>query len=145
MRWPTAELALLACLTACGPGRPAVPPRPELPATADALTELATEALEADGRLETPANLYASGVEIVADGRRRSAAPRFAGVEAGGEVVVGSVRVDLVEPVAWASVEYRWLARDQNLIREGRATLLFTRTPGTGAWWVAHAHSSTDH
>lgn len=145
MRWIRADLALCALLAACGTTPPAAAPHPALAQAADALTELATQALEADGRMETPPDLYAADADLIANGRRHPAAPRYAGVEAGGEVVVGSVRVDVVDAVAWASVEYRWLAHDQNLIREGRATLLFLRTADRTGWRIAHGHSSTDH
>ncbi len=110
---------------------------------ADQLTELVTAALIADGRLESADSLYAPGAEILADGRRRNTLPRFAGVEAGGEVVVGSIRVDLTAAVAWTSVEYRWVAQQQNLIREGRATFVLIRSTSDGKWRVAQAHSST--
>jgi hypothetical protein len=143
MRWAWAEFPLLLLLSACAGRHGGAPGIPANPATADQLTELATAALVADGALQSVDSLYAPGAEILADGRRRSGVPRFAGVEGGGEVVVGSIRVDLTPAAAWTSVEYRWLAHDQNLIREGRATLVFTRSVGDGRWRISHAHSST--
>ena len=143
MRWIRAELALVLLLSACAARHAGMRPLAVTPAAADQLTELATAALLADGRLESADTLYTTGTEILADGRRRFGVPRFAGVEGGGEVVVGSIRVDLTGAVGWASVEYRWLAHDQNLIREGRATFVFTRADSDGRWRVAHAHSST--
>jgi hypothetical protein len=143
MRWTRAEHALLSLTLACASGHAGVTPRTASPAVADQLTEMAMAALAADGRLEPAESLYANGAEMLADGRRRSGVPRFAGVEAGGEVVVGSVRVDVTDSAAWASIEYRWLAQGQNLIREGRATLVFARMNPDGRWRIMHAHSST--
>jgi len=143
MRWTRAEYALLSFSLACAPTHAAVTPLTASAAIADQLTELATAALAADGRLESADSLYGAGAELLADGRRRSGVPRFAGVEKGGEVVVGSIRVDMKGSAAWASVEYRWLAQDRNLIREGRATLVFARMNPDGHWRIMHAHSST--
>ncbi len=143
MRWIGPEIALLSLALACAPRQAGVIPLTASPAVADQLAEMATAALTADGRLEPAESLYAAGAEILADGRRRSGVPRFAGVEAGGEVVVGSLRVDVRGSAAWASVEYRWLAQDQNLIREARATLVFAQMSPDGRWRIMHAHSST--
>lgn len=143
MRWINHEVPLMLLAAACSAPRATVVPRPSLTATADQLTELATTALESDGRLESADSLYAAGAEIIAEGKRHPAVPRFAGVERGGEVVVGSIRVDQRAGVAWTTLEYRWLASDQNLIREGRATLVFVQAPATGRWQIVHAHSST--
>jgi hypothetical protein len=142
MRWTGPEFALLTLVLACAPTHAGVTPLTAAPTTADQLTEMATAALAADGRLEPAETLYAAGAEVLAEGRRRIAVPRFAGVEAGGEVVVGSIRVDLAGSAAWASVEYRWLAQGQNLIREGRATLVLVQANSDGRWRIVHAHSS---
>jgi len=142
MRWNAPSCALLALLTTgCG-GRAAPVPPLVAPPAAELLAELASAALLADARLEQDDHLYAEEVEIIADGRRRSAAPRFAGIEPGGQVVVGSTRVDLRGGCAWALVEYHWLGTGENVIREGRATLVFARTADGQRWLVTHAHSS---
>ncbi len=143
MRWIGHEGLLIILGAACAAPRAAVVPRPSVNAAADQLTDLATAALEADGRFEPADSLYAPGAEIITEGKRHPVVPRFAGVERGGEVVVGSIRVDHRDSVAWATIEYRWLASDQNLIREGRATLVFVQAPGSGRWLIVHAHSST--
>jgi len=108
----------------------------------DHVAEIATEALEADARLDRADSLYLREAEIVAQGHRRIAPPRYAGISPGGQVVVSSTRVDLTGTVAWALIEYRWLAPNQNLLREGRATLILVM--GTDRHWrIVHAHSST--
>jgi hypothetical protein len=148
IRWTVPRIALLALLAlsaGCGRPSPAVPPAPTNFAApvADLLAELATTALQADARLEPADSLYGPDVEIIAEGRRRTAPPRYAGIDTGGQIAVGSTRVDVTGNFAWALVEYRWLAPDQNLLREGRATFVFARAAGTGQWRITHAHSST--
>jgi hypothetical protein len=115
------------------------------PPSADLVTELATAALTADARLDPADSLYLPDAEIIAEGRRRQGVPRFAGIDGAGQVVVGSIRVDMSEGFAWAVVEYRWLATGENTIREGRASLVFARTRAAGRWLIAHAHSSLVH
>ncbi|HXW96132.1 MAG TPA: nuclear transport factor 2 family protein [Gemmatimonadales bacterium] len=145
MRWTAGSTALLALATACSRPAPTTGAVVALPPAADLLGEMATAALIADARLEAADSLYTQDAEIIAEGRRRMEPPRFAGIEAGGQVIVGSTRVDLSGNFGWALVEYRWLAADQNLLREGRATLVFVRAAGTGAWRITHAHSSLVH
>lgn len=135
-------LLLLACGHAAPPSIPAAVPPPQAQPIADVLAEVATAALVADARLEPADSLYNPDVEVIADGRRRTVPPRFAGVEAGGQVVVGSSRVDVSGSFAWALLEYRWLAPGQNLIREGRVTMVFALAPDGWTWRITHAHSS---
>jgi hypothetical protein len=146
MRWTAGSPALLSLLLACGHAAPsthtAAPPLPVEPPTADLLTELATAALAADARLDPVDSLFDSDAEVIADGRHRTVPPRFAGVEAGGQIVVGSSRVDISGNFAWALLEYRWLAPGQNLIHEGKATLVFALASDGRSWRITHAHSS---
>jgi hypothetical protein len=135
--------AAALALTACAGHIP--PPHPTPQPSADVLSELASAALTADAHLDPADSLYLPGVEIIAEGRRRSAVPRFAGIEAQGQVVVGSTRVDMSGDFAWAVVEYRWLASGASTIREGRATLVFARTREGQRWRITHAHSSLVH
>jgi hypothetical protein len=144
MRWRAAELiGLLIIGTGCAsqsqPGRPA----PD-PAAADHLAALATAALEGDGGPGRTDSLYAPDAEVIADGRRRTSSPRYAGVGERGRVVVGSTRVDVVGEFAWASLRYQWLSADENRIAEGQATLVLMRF-ATGPWRIVHAHSSQAH
>lgn len=145
MRWTAGSPAVLSLLLACGSAAPPTRPVAPLPAgapVADVLTELATAALAADARLDPVDSLFGPDAEVIADGHRRTAPPRFAGIEAGGQVVVGSSRVDVSGNFAWALLEYRWLAPGQNLIHEGRATLIFALASDGRHWRVMHAHSS---
>jgi hypothetical protein len=143
MRWTAVSLAL-PLLAGCGtsPRGAVAGPSPALSAAvADQLAELATLALDLDARAQPAETLYAPGAEILAEGRRRSGVPRFAGVEAGGQAVVGSTRVDVIGSMAWALLEYRWLSPEQHMLREGRATLVFA-LDARGRWRIVHAHSS---
>ena len=146
MRWTAASPAFLTLLLACArlapPVQVAAPPLPAAPPVADVLTELATAALAADARLVRADSLFDPDAVVIADGRRRPVPPRFAGVEAGGQIVVGSSRVDVSGNFAWALLEYRWLAPDQNLIHEGKATLVFALGSDGRTWRITHAHSS---
>lgn len=147
MRWTAPRIAFLALTAGCHHPAPVMPPAPanfDVP-VADRIAELATTALQADARLEPADSLYGPDVEIIADGQRRIAPPRYAGIDPGGQIAVGSTRVDVTGNFAWALVEYRWLAADQNLLREGRATFVFARAAGSGRWRIMHAHSSVMH
>ena len=142
MRWISLSSALL--LLGCGA---AAIPRPSAAAPSDdtdALEALATFALEADARMEAADSLFVPDAEVIAAGRRRTGAPRFAGIEAGGQVALGSIRVDQAGNFAWASFDYRWLAPDKDRFHEGRATVVFSRVAtATGRGWrIAHIHSS---
>lgn len=147
MRWAErVPLALLLGIAGCTGGRAAgLAPPPSAAAVghdlADQLGERATLALAADSHLERADSLYARDAEVIAQGQRRSAPPRFAGIEAGGEVAVGTTRVEVSGELAWTLVEYRWVALGRDLIREAHATLVFARQPD-GRWQVVHAHSS---
>jgi ketosteroid isomerase-like protein len=144
MRWTTGSVGLLL-LMGCGRAGPATPPTPAVPdqasGAADRLTELATATLAGDVLADQSDTLFLPEADVIADGRRRTSAPRFAGVESGGQVVIASTRVDFAGRFAWALVEYRWIAPGEDRIREGRATLVFVLR-GDGGWRIATAHSS---
>jgi hypothetical protein len=146
MRWIRNSLTFLLLLAGCGRTGPATPPSPtvapQAPTVAERLAELAAATLAADVLADQADTVFLPEADVIADGRRRNAAPRFAGVEAGGQVVVGSTRVDLAGNFAWALVEYRWMAPGQDRIREGRATLVFVPRVGGAGWLIAAAHSS---
>lgn len=142
-----AEACLLLSLlfTACGGGKPAVggpTPQGADAEAADRVTDLITEALRADARMDRADSLYDSGAIIVADGERRTSVPRYAGISSGGQVAVGSSQIDATRGFAWAYIEYRWLAPGQNLVREARLTAVLAPT-GTGSFHILSAHSST--
>lgn len=145
MRWISASTALLV-LAGCGAG-PMPRPTAALPSNdTDALEALATVALKADARMEGADSLFVADAEVIAAGQRRTSAPRFAGIEAGGQVALGSIRVDQTGNFAWATFDYRWLAADQDRFHEGRATVVFTRvaTAAGRGWRIAHIHSSLE-
>ena len=142
MRWISASLAVL--LLGCG-AAPLPRPSSALPSNdTDALEALATFALKADARMEAADSIFTTDAEIIAAGRRRTGIPRFAGIEADGQVALGSIRVDQAGSFAWASFDYRWLAAEQDRFHEGRATVVFARVAtATGSVWrIAHLHSS---
>jgi ketosteroid isomerase-like protein len=146
MRWIGNSVPLLLLLAGCGRPGPATPPSPAVtPQTAtvaDRLAELAAGTLAADALIEQADTVFLPEADVIADGRRRNSAPRFAGVDPGGQVVVTSTRVDVAGNFAWALVEYRWMAPGQDRIREGRATLVFVSREGGAGWRIAAAHSS---
>jgi hypothetical protein len=145
MRSSAAALAL--CLAACGgaPARTAMTAVPVGAAQAEAEiiraveTALLSDAAWTDG----PAGLYAPGHVVVADGTRRFGYPRFAAIDSGGQVAITSSRVEIGAALAWAYVEYRWVAAERNTARAGLAT--FVLSPGRTElpWAIVHAHSST--
>jgi hypothetical protein len=142
MRGILASLLLLGLLPGCsGPPLPAPVPLPA-GSPADLIAEIANQALEADARMDRADTLYVAEPEILAEGRRRTGVPRYAGVESGGQLVISSTRVDLTAGFAWVEVEYRWVAPDKNIFREGRATLILVAPQAGFHWRIVHAHSS---
>jgi hypothetical protein len=131
-------------LAACGRGPSLQAPHPtDAAQLADHLTDLVTEALRADARFQPADSLYSPDALLVADGARRVTIPRFAGIERGGQVAVGSSQVEVTRTLAWVYVEYRWLAPSLNLAHEARATALLVPNGTGGTWTIVHAHSSS--
>ncbi len=149
MRWTAISLPVGVLLAGCGPTHPVALPVPvaatRSQTVADRLAELAGAVIEGDPIPGQVDSVFAPDADVIADGRRRSTAPRFAGIEAGGQVVVGSTRVDVAGGFAWALVEYRWIAPGQDRIREAWATLVFIPAPHGRGWRIAAAHSSEVH
>ncbi|MFI5209426.1 MAG: hypothetical protein ACHQ2E_03175, partial [Gemmatimonadales bacterium] len=110
-------LAAVVGLDACG-APPRTPPSPQPApvdsgdrlALADAAGDVITAALDADARLETADSLYSPAAQSIADGHYRTSPPRFAGLEAGGSLAVGSMQVVVRDSLVWAIVEYRWFS-----------------------------------
>lgn len=142
MRWPSSFGWLFLVSAACA-GTGAAPPAsaPRAVELADAIAERAALALAADARLERADSLYAGDSEIIADGARRTAPPRFSGIAAAGQVSVGSSRVEVSGSFAWVLMEYRWLSAAEDRAREANVTILFSRQ-ADGQWRISHAHSS---
>lgn len=142
MRWPEWFWLGLLVSAACAGTRPSPPV--SLPAAAelaDLIAERAALALAADARLDRADSLYSPDAEVIADGARRGAPPRFAGIARAGQVSVGSSRVEMAGTFAWVLVEYRWLSAAEDLVSEAHATIFFTRQPD-GVWRITHIHSS---
>jgi ketosteroid isomerase-like protein len=138
------RLLLLSCMLAAG-----CVTHPALTATAHVSTAVLPQRVEAlvrqalvlDAAGDRAADtLYAADALIVANARMRTAAPRFAGVAAGGTITVAAATVALEGRFAWAIVDYRWASSGQNQAEAGRATFLCTERGG--AWKIIHAHSS---
>ena len=128
-------------LAACG-GQPtvAIPPSTAV-APDDRLSEVVSEVLQADARLEPLDTVYASDALVIADGEVRYGPPRYAGIGGRGSVAVTATRLEVRGTMAWAQAEYRWLAAAGDSAREGRVTLILTPNE-KGAWRIRHAHSS---
>jgi hypothetical protein len=100
------------------------------------------QALQADGRSQPADSLYAPHAVVIADGKTRRAAPRFAGVGPDGEIAITNTQLEIRGAAAWGDVEYRWVSDRTNQVRVGRASFVLTPAPGRTGWWVVHAHSS---
>jgi hypothetical protein len=139
---PAAALALL--LSACTASAVPIPqpPPPTAGHSDDQVADVIGAAFEADARFDPADSLYEPEAEIIANGERRFAPPRYAGMEAGGAVAIGASRVEFRGGLAWAVVEYRWISTAAGRAREGRATFLLV-PDDKGAWRIRHAHSSS--
>ena len=120
----------------------AVTPRgTEAAATPDAIETMARLAVGLDAKRDPNADsLYAPDAVVVANARVRLAAPRLAGVGAGGQVTVLGATVTLEGRFAWVLMDYRWTNVQQRLAEAGRATLVFERRER--GWKIVHLHSS---
>ena len=123
-------------VAACG-GQPtvAIPPTTTV-APDDRLSEVVSEVLQADARMEPLDTLYAPDAEV------RYGPPRYAGIGGRGSVAVTATRLEVRGTMAWAQAEYRWVAAAGDSAREGRVTLILTPNE-KGAWRIRHAHSSS--
>lgn len=127
-------------VVACARG-PITQPVAPTPVEQPAVRQTITTALTADAAMDDADSLYIIGAIVVADGRTRQGAPRFAGVRAGGRTTVTGVALEITPYLAWASVDYRWSSRDGAIVVVGRATFVLERFGG--AWRIKHAHSSS--
>jgi hypothetical protein len=122
------------------------PQTPQVPALApsaleqQAVRQVIADALAADAAMRDADSLYLIGATVIADGRARQEAPRFAGVRAGGQVSITASALEITTYLAWGSVEYRWTAETGGSVATGRATFVLERLGG--AWRIKHAHSS---
>ncbi|HKV75947.1 MAG TPA: hypothetical protein VJN95_15615 [Gemmatimonadales bacterium] len=109
---------------------------------ADAAGDVITASLQADARQEDADSLYLRGAIVIADGHRRDAWPRYAGVEPGGAVAIGGMQVVVRDRLIWAVVDYRWYSIADNLARQCQATVLLSPPDGTRGFRIVHLHSS---
>ena len=134
--------AILVIGLACAKSSPSHSPTPLNTQAADQITDLVTEALTADARLERADSLYDPAVLITANGNRRGGVPRYAAITPGGKVEVGSSQVEVGKGFAWVYPQYRWMATGSNLARDASLTVILTQSGPTG-WKIVHAHSSS--
>ena len=130
-----------ALLAACGGPKPVTVGPQVTVAPDDRLSEVVSEALQADARQEPLDTLYAADALVIADGEVRYGTPRYAGVGGLGSVAVTATRLEVRGSMAWAQAEYRWVSAAGDSAREGRVTLILTPNE-KGAWRIRHAHSS---
>ena len=145
MRW------ILPSLVAVGAGcAPPPAPAPAPPPVAvisprlveEPVTAVLVAALEADRKFQSVDSLWDPEATVVANGTLRYAPPRFAGIDAGGEVAITSSRLELRENLVWMYFEYRWISVKEGMARDGKATALLT--PRTeGGWKIVHLHTSS--
>lgn len=146
MRWiPRSGMLVLVMVAGCG-GQAAVPPGPppvySPGVVEEPITSVLLAALDADRRFLTVDSLWDPDASVVADGSARYAPPRFAGIEAGGEVAITASRLELRQSLVWVSFDYRWISIRDGVAREAKATALLTpREPG--GWKIVHLHTST--
>lgn len=141
MRWTRASLSLL--LAGCGHAQAAPAPVLSPGAVEEPVTAVLTAALDADRRMATADSLWDADAAVIANGELRYAPPRFAGIEAGGEVAITSSRLEVRQSLVWVYLEYRWLSVKDGLARDGKATVLLTPHGGGAGWRIVHVHSST--
>jgi hypothetical protein len=106
------------------------------------VTAVLVAALEADGRFQPADSLWDPEATVVANGTLRYAPPRFAGIDAGGEVAITSSRLEVRQNLVLMYFEYRWISVKEGMARDGKATALLLARP-EGGWRIVHLHSST--
>jgi ketosteroid isomerase-like protein len=133
-------LVALVLVAACV-SRTVTPRGAEAATTPDAIETIARLAIGLDAKSDPNADsLYAPDAVVVANARVRVAAPRLAGVGAGGQVAALGATVTLEGRFAWVLMDYRWTNVQQRLAEAGRATLVFERRER--GWKIVHLHSS---
>jgi hypothetical protein len=140
-RW--AAGALLAALLGCAAAPPAAG-APPAPASAGEAAEAEISAALARALGGGPAadSLFSPDATVIADGVRVVDGPRFAALGPGGAAAIASSQVDVRNGIAWALLDYRWVAPEANLAREAWATVILAPRPA-GGWWIVHAQSSS--
>jgi hypothetical protein len=109
------------------------------------ITAVLAAALDADRRFLTLDSLWDPDASVVADGSPRYAPPRFAGIDAGGEVAITGSRLEVRQSLVWVAFDYRWISIRDGVAREAKATALLTPRGAGGGWRIIHLHTSTIH
>lgn len=147
MRWtPRSGLYVLLGIMGCGgPAavRPGPPPVYSPGVVEEPITSVLLAALDADRRFLTVDSLWDPEASVVADGSPRYAPPRFAGIEAGGEVAITGSRLEVRQSLVWVTFDYRWISIRDGVAREAKATALLTPRDAGGGWRIIHLHTST--
>jgi len=138
-------LVLLAgCSHRAAPGAQFTIPMSVQSLEADSIAHgMVQRAFDADARLVTPDSLYIPDAEIIVNGAPRAEPPRFAGVDSGGSMQLGSSRFSVTGSYVWGTVQYRWVpGSNAKKMADGWATLVIARLK-SGDWRIVHVHSST--
>jgi len=106
------------------------------------ISSVIEQALEADSRSQPADSLYSPHAVVIADGRVRRQAPRFAGMGPDGEVAITSTQLEMRGTAAWGDVEYRWESNRSNRAELAHASFVLTPAQGRRGWWIVQAHSS---
>ena len=144
MRWILPSLCLFAAGCGTAPAAPPVPPAPVVSPAAveEPVTAVLVAALQADRAFQSVDSLWDPEATVVANGTLRYAPPRFAGIDAGGEVAITSSRLEVRQNLVWMYFEYRWISVKEGMARDGKATALLLARP-EGGWKIVHLHSSS--
>jgi len=142
MRWTWGSLLALVGAGACASAPNNTPMVLSPSSVEEPVTAVLVAALDADVRMAPSDTLWTPDATVIANGELRYAAPRFAGIEPGGEVAITSSRLEIRQSLVWVSLEYRWLSVKAGTAREGRATVLLTPRPDGKGWRIIHSHSS---
>ena len=144
MRWIGYRVGLVVLVSACAKPLSAPPPSILSPGVVEEpITAVLMAALDADRRMTTADSLWDPDAAVISNGELRYAPPRFAGIEAGGQVAITSSRLEVRQTLVWVYLEYRWLSVSDGVAREGKATVLLTPRSAGGGWRIVHLHSST--
>lgn len=139
MRAAAAGAALL--LFGCAPGpRERVPPPVVAVFDQTEVRSVVRRALEGDAALRPADSLFAPGMVALVNGRPRTYAPRFAGLDAAGPVAVLSMLIQGSPSFAWALASYRATPAGGTVGETAQATVILERIQG--GWRIVHIHSS---
>lgn len=136
-------LILAACVSRTTRPRTTAIASATAPGTTDEVQSLVRLALTLDAAGDRRADtLYTSDALVVGNARVRLAAPRFAGIAAGGagRVTITAANATVEGRLAWVLVDYRWVNPAERRAEVGRATVICERRGDS--WKIVHAHSS---